>query len=181
VAFYDNLTSGKSTACHSCGTRKSTPRWLVERMSAAQQRCQNPNNARWALYGGRGVEFRFTSARAAAEWVEANLGLQREQYIDRIDNDGHYEPDNLRWVTGSESIANRSTTRPKAVVALPADWKFNQFDWPMTREAVMSRLAAGMSREEILQQAEKLAARGGPRGNKIAARLHAMKYGSMTF
>jgi hypothetical protein len=41
-----------------------------------------------------------------AVWVQENLGLCRDMQIDRIDNDGHYEPGNLRYVTAAENMHN---------------------------------------------------------------------------
>lgn len=107
VAYYDNLISKKSQGCSSCTVKKRAPKWLRDRMNAAQQRCQNPNDVRYDHYGGRGIEFRFANARHAADWVMDNLGLVRDLYLDRIDNDGHYEPGNLRWVDGTINVANR--------------------------------------------------------------------------
>jgi len=77
---------------------------LRNRCVAARQRCRNghPN------YGGRGIEFRFASSVAMVEWVVEHLGYpQPGVSIDRKDNDGHYEPGNLRWATREEQMLNR--------------------------------------------------------------------------
>lgn len=49
-----------------------------------------------------------------ARWVQANLGLHKEMEIDRIDNSGHYEANNLRYVTPSQNIANSRGDRVSA-------------------------------------------------------------------
>ena len=74
----------------------------------AKQRCTNPNNSRWAWYGGRGIEFRFSSPAAMRDYVLSTLGPRpKGMVIDRIDNEGHYEVGNLRWATTQQSVDNR--------------------------------------------------------------------------
>lgn len=46
-----------------------------------------------------------------AVWVQENLGLHREMQIDRINNDGHYEPGNLRYLSGKQNQANKRGPR----------------------------------------------------------------------
>jgi hypothetical protein len=59
----------------------------------------------WKDYGGRGIEFRFISI----EQFFAELGPRASpaHSLDRKDNDGHYEPGNVRWATKTEQQLNR--------------------------------------------------------------------------
>lgn len=70
----------------------------------AKQRCVNPNAPSFENYGGRGIEFRFTSF----EQFFSELGNRPspQHSVDRINNDGHYEPGNVRWATRAEQMAN---------------------------------------------------------------------------
>lgn len=72
----------------------------------ARTRCTNPSDPeQWKNYGGRGIEFRFTSF----EQFFASVGPRPtpKHTLDRIDNDGHYEPGNVRWATRKEQQANK--------------------------------------------------------------------------
>lgn len=69
-----------------------------------RMRCQNPKHHAYAGYGGRGIEFRFSSFE---EWC-AELGPRPKGYTaDRKDNNGQYEPGNMRWCTYKEQSNNR--------------------------------------------------------------------------
>ena len=81
-------------------------RALSQRLQSAKSRCSPEGGL--PDYAGRGIEFRFDSTASAVQWVVANLGLPAEgQSIDRIDNDGHYEPSNLRWADRTTQNNNK--------------------------------------------------------------------------
>jgi hypothetical protein len=86
-------------------------RALRARAGNAQQRCSNPNHPSYSVYGGRGIEFRFESLDAYVKYVMTLSGADPSLEVDRIDNDGHYEPGNLRWLTRREQSANRQNNR----------------------------------------------------------------------
>lgn len=78
-------------------------------------RCDNPKNKKYHLYGGRGItvcEEWKNSFPAFHEWAIAN-GYSDELSIDRIDNDKGYSPDNCRWATITEQNRNRRCCKGK--------------------------------------------------------------------
>jgi len=75
----------------------------------AQQRCTNPKVSHWAYYGGRGIEFRFTSFAEFFQEIGSKPSL--EYVLDRENSVGHYEKGNVRWVTPSVSSINTRLLR----------------------------------------------------------------------
>jgi len=86
----------------------------------ARYRCTNPAGAQFADYGGRGVEYRLPNdIGEAVRKLIAAIGPRPDgKTLDRIDNDGHYEPGNLRWATRTQQSGNQRKRRTSARNAL---------------------------------------------------------------
>ena len=108
-----NLTTGHSYSCGCLATELHRTRSLDTKTvnkaeytsyCHAKRRCCNPRDFAYASYGGRGIEFRFTSFQQFLDVLGKKPSNTHS--LDRIDNSGHYEPGNVRWATKKEQALN---------------------------------------------------------------------------
>lgn len=107
------INSNKIKSCKKCSVKdrvlphKKHPLYHI--WSSMKDRCSNHNVSNYHRYGGRGI-------RVCDEWIndyeafyEYSIKLYKEGLqIDRINNDGNYEPNNIRWVTNAKNMRNSS-------------------------------------------------------------------------
>lgn len=120
-----NYTSTPSTktlrngTCRSCGCiEKEKPNKQTHGMSKTKlfnvwrgmkQRCEYPKHRSYSDYGGRGIKVCdewYHDFQAFHDWAMV-AGYQEGLTIDRIDNDGDYEPNNCQWITLQENVSKR--------------------------------------------------------------------------
>ena len=77
-----------------------------------KQRCLNKNDKSYSNYGDRGIKIckEWLEFEPFYEWAIEN-GYREGLMIDRVDNDGNYEPDNCQWVKRKTQNNNRRNNR----------------------------------------------------------------------
>lgn len=77
-----------------------------------KKRCCNKNDKRYHRYGGRGIKIckEWEKPENFIAWGLQN-GYKKGLSIDRIDNDGNYEPSNCRFITITENRRNSSLAK----------------------------------------------------------------------
>ncbi len=117
-----------------------------------RSRCSNPKNSAYKNYGGRNIkvcdEWQ-NSFKAFCEWSLKN-GYKDDLTIDRINNDGNYEPSNCRWV--DRKIQNNNTRHNRLITY--QDKTMNISQWAeyvgLTYSCLKTRLYNGWSIEKAL-------------------------------
>jgi hypothetical protein len=148
-----NLKKGGSQSCGCIANEKTSKRSRTHGMSRTTvhskwmsmiQRCTNALEAAYPNYGGRGI-------RVCDEWLNDFQAFydhvstlphfgEKGRSLDRIDNDGNYEPGNVRWATRTEQ--QRNTSRNVSITfdgktQCLTDWA-NELDLP--RHVLQDRL-----------------------------------------
>lgn len=117
--LYRNLITGntKSCGCYAIEFRTHHDKWgtkVYKCWDNMKSRCLNPHATGYGNWGGRGIKI-------YDEWVHSfdkfyDYVSKLEHFgesgysLDRINNDGNYEPNNIRWATKYEQTHNRRTS-----------------------------------------------------------------------
>lgn len=114
-------------------------------------RCTNPNNKDYRKYGGNGITICDRWAKSSKDFFK-DMGPRPslQHTIDRIDNNGNYEPGNCRWATKREQALNRSTKRLVTHNGITKNLIEHCRDNNLSFRLVATRLSDGWSIEKSL-------------------------------
>ena len=116
----DNIKTGRVKSCGCLAIENVKKKCITHGQSANKlyfvwysmmTRCYNPDFQDYHNYGGRGI-------RVCDEWFDmmkfiddVTPGYFKGLQLDRIDNDGNYEPGNCKWATRVEQRMNQRKPR----------------------------------------------------------------------
>ena len=154
VIYRTNLVRGISKSC-GCIQKESktihgfSRRRLYEIWSGMKKRCFNKNCKAFENYGGRGIKVcdEWLEYKPFHEWAYSN-GYKEGLTIDRINNNGNYEPLNCRWVTRTTQNNN---TRKNVFLEIDGDIK-TVSEWARLynlQPATVARRAKMVAKEKI--------------------------------
>lgn len=110
-----HLINKKIFSCGCLNREKATTHGMSNRKiykwwAAIKTRCFNVHSASYSNYGGRGITMFpawVNDFQAFYDYVSNLPHFGENGYtLDRINNDGNYEPDNVRWATAKEQARN---------------------------------------------------------------------------
>ncbi len=151
TSWVSGAKKSKQGRCRACSiiTHDSSRSNLYTRWAGVKSRCTNPLEPAYVNYGGRGITMCaewLDSFENFKEWSMAN-GFEEHLTIDRINNDGNYEPDNCQWVSRAVQASNTRRTKDiKCITQKPSgnyqagitvDNKFNYLGTFPTQEGAM--------------------------------------------
>ncbi len=109
IYYRDNRERLKKQNKEYCGTIRGHLKRVFRHL---RSRCDNLNDKSFNDYGGRGIRNRFKSLDEFRDYIISKLKVDpRGLQIDRINNNGHYEKGNIRFVTAKENSNNRRKRR----------------------------------------------------------------------
>lgn len=117
---------------------------------AMKQRCQNPKSSGYRYYGGRGIKIAPEFQNFEAFFAYMGPRPKGCNSIDRIDNDGDYEPGNVRWTNQRQQMRNTRANRRYEF----KEQNLTLIEWSeltgLSLGALCGRLRLGWSLEETL-------------------------------
>lgn len=155
---------GKTPMCHPCIRKQSSdihtthghmkrgmvsPTWIS--WDAMRARCTRPAHEAFHHYGGRGITI-------CDRWMKfenfvADMGDRpsRRHSIERIDVNGHYEPENCYWATWAEQGNNKRDNRVVTYQGQPYTVRQLSNKTGIGHSTLIMRLNRGMSPEEAVE------------------------------
>jgi hypothetical protein len=145
--------------------KKNPPYYSV--WASMLDRCRNPKNIQFADYGGRGI--RVYERWKAYKNFAADMGPRPEgMTLDRIDNNGNYEPGNCRWATRKMQQRNQR----RAVYVMIEGRRYRAIELAdesgLTTNTIVNRAKRGLSYDEVMSPERRFDLSGFALGGKVS-------------
>lgn len=148
------LTSGRATSC-TCqwkkwnSTKQKHGKTAYSIWKAMMARCYNPNTVGFVSYGGRGIS-------VCDRWKNFDIFFAdmwprpKGMSIERIDNNGNYEPANCRWATRAEQGLNQRSNHMVTVDGVSRPLSYWASLAGIHRAVIFYRLRAGWNPKDAV-------------------------------
>lgn len=146
-----NIANGKVLSC-GCKLNDKTNSFYKPSLEIQREyegmvsRCKNSKSISYKNYGGRGIKICdewLNNINAFCDSITHLKGYCEENVsLDRIDNEGNYEPNNIRWADRTEQSRNRRNVHKYTING-------NTYSLPQIAEKY------GLSKDLLLQRVEK--------------------------
>ena len=114
LVFLNSILYRGNRSCLSCAqkTHNLSANTHYSRWKHMLSRCYDTADARYKDYGGRGITVCLAWRNGLEQFI-SDIGCppSREAELDRVDNNGNYEPGNVRWASSTQNNRNSSRTR----------------------------------------------------------------------
>lgn len=129
------LRNGRITSCGCSGDGllemhglSDDPLYTV--WTLMKKRCYSINNINYDRYGGRGIKICASWLNSfTAFYTDVVTGYKSGLELDRIDNDGDYAPDNVRWVTHQQNSMNTASRKNTSSKYKGVYWNKGKDKW----------------------------------------------------
>jgi hypothetical protein len=163
VVMLSNLLGGRTKSCGCLNSELAAERTRLRNTThgmygtreyniwnAMVDRCTNEKHHNYGLYGGRGIEVCDRWFNSVENFYTDMGDRPPGMSLDRIDNDGDYEPDNCRWATAKEQSRNKRNNRLIEGKAM-AEWcEDNNLNYNAVAHRLYRLLKKGMSDEDAV-------------------------------
>lgn len=156
IAYGQDLRKHKVVSCGCWNAEKRTRHGLARTpeyrvFMAMKMRCENPKDAAWKNYGGRGITVDPRWSSFPQFWED--MGPRPTGgTLERIDNNKGYSPDNCTWATHKEQLNNRRNNR----VLFHEGERLTLAQWAerlgLNYSTLAKRLARGQAVEDALNR-----------------------------